>query len=176
MVELVDRLHQPEIALLDEVEELHASADISLGDGDDEPEVGFAEALFRLFVALGHPLGEVLFLFGGQKRHLSDIFEIHLDRVVGRAVQRVESELFVERRRLFDGHARLFDAVVDVFHLGDVEVEPAEFVVDLLVGQLTAVGAGDELGDLGVDLLFARSLFLLVLLLFLIFVHDLSCI
>src|SRR5206468_9625344 len=38
--ELIDRLHQADIAFLDEVEELQAAVGVFLGDGDNEAEVG----------------------------------------------------------------------------------------------------------------------------------------
>ena len=40
VVELVDRPHQAEVALLDEVEEQHAATAVALGDADDEAQVG----------------------------------------------------------------------------------------------------------------------------------------
>ena len=40
VVELVDRPHQAEVALLDEVEELHPAPRVALGDAHDEPQVG----------------------------------------------------------------------------------------------------------------------------------------
>ena len=46
VVELLDRPHQAEVALLDEVEELHAAADVALGDRHDQAKVGLDQ--FRL--------------------------------------------------------------------------------------------------------------------------------
>ena len=52
MVELVDRPHQAEVALLDQVEQLHAPADVALGDAHDEAQVGLDQlALGPLAVA-----------------------------------------------------------------------------------------------------------------------------
>ena len=39
VVELLDRADQPEVALLDQVEEQHAAADVPLRDRHDQPEV-----------------------------------------------------------------------------------------------------------------------------------------
>jgi len=39
--ELVDRLHQADVAFLDQVEELQAAVGVLLRDGDDEAQVGF---------------------------------------------------------------------------------------------------------------------------------------
>ena len=57
VLELVDGLHEADVALLDEVEELQAAVGVLLGDGDDEAEVGFDElalGLLGVHVALDH--------------------------------------------------------------------------------------------------------------------------
>ena len=57
VVKLLDRLDEAEVALLDEVEEEHAAADIALRDADDEAQVCFSQALLCLFIAGLHALG-----------------------------------------------------------------------------------------------------------------------
>ena len=42
VVELLDRLDEAEVPLLDEVQKLHPPPDIPFGDRDDQPQVGFA--------------------------------------------------------------------------------------------------------------------------------------
>ncbi len=44
--EFVHRLHQADVALLDQVEELQAAVGVLLGDGDNQPQVGFHHLLF----------------------------------------------------------------------------------------------------------------------------------
>ena len=69
-LELVDGLHQANVAFLDEVEELQAPVGVLLGDGDDEAQVGLghlALGLARLHLAHGHAL--VDFLQVGQRQH-----------------------------------------------------------------------------------------------------------
>ena len=46
VVELFHSLDQAQVALLDQIQELHAAAHIALGDGDDQTQVGLAQALF----------------------------------------------------------------------------------------------------------------------------------
>jgi hypothetical protein len=46
--ELVDRLHQADVAFLNEIEELQAAVGVFLGDGDDEAQVGLHHFLLRL--------------------------------------------------------------------------------------------------------------------------------
>ena len=53
--ELLDRLHQTDVAFLDEVEELQAAVGVLLGDRDDQAEVGDDQLL----------LGLIGFLFAG---------------------------------------------------------------------------------------------------------------
>src|SRR5262252_6532614 len=45
--EFVDRLHQADVPLLDEIEELQPAAPVLLGDRNDETEVGFDQFLLR---------------------------------------------------------------------------------------------------------------------------------
>src|SRR3990170_108570 len=48
VVELLDRPDEPDVALLDEVEEAHPAADVLLGDRHDEAQVGGGELLARV--------------------------------------------------------------------------------------------------------------------------------
>src|SRR5215470_17034802 len=61
VLELVDCLHQTDVAFLDQVEELQAAVDIFLGDGDDQAEIGldhFLLGLVGLALALLHGLDD----------------------------------------------------------------------------------------------------------------------
>jgi hypothetical protein len=51
VLELVDRLHQADVALLDEVEELQAAVGVLLGDRHHEAEVGLDQLLLGLLRA-----------------------------------------------------------------------------------------------------------------------------
>src|SRR5690606_12557338 len=48
VLELVDRLHQADVALLDQVQELQAAVGVFLGDRDDEAQVGLDHFLLGL--------------------------------------------------------------------------------------------------------------------------------
>ncbi|CAB4880500.1 unannotated protein [freshwater metagenome] len=48
-------MHQPEVALLDEVEQGEAGRLILLGDRHDEPEVGLHKGLLGIFALAGLP-------------------------------------------------------------------------------------------------------------------------
>ena len=76
MVELFHSLDQTQVALLDEIQELHAAADIALGDGNDQTQVGLAQTLLGLLTigAAGLNLQRQLgFFLGGQQRHAADL-------------------------------------------------------------------------------------------------------
>ncbi len=63
VLELVDRLHEADVPLLDQVEELEAAVRVLLGDGDDEPEVGLDHLLLGLgglLLALADDVDDVL--------------------------------------------------------------------------------------------------------------------
>ena len=47
MVELVDRPHQAEVALLNQVEERQSPIAVALGDRDDQPQVGLDQFVLR---------------------------------------------------------------------------------------------------------------------------------
>ena len=62
VLEFVDRLHQADIAFLDQVEELQAAIGVFLGDGDDEAQIGLHHLLLglaRLALALLHHLDDL---------------------------------------------------------------------------------------------------------------------
>ena len=110
VVELLDGADEAEVALLDEVEELHAAAGVALGERDDQAQVGAEQVALRALSVAGDPLqvepelgrllrrrhlGELLLgeqarldahrqldLFGRvEQRHLADLLEVVLDRV-----------------------------------------------------------------------------------------------
>jgi hypothetical protein len=62
IVELLHGLHQAEVALLDEVQEGHPMAQISLGYTNHQPGVGFDEMLASLFTPLDFPPQPLPFL------------------------------------------------------------------------------------------------------------------
>ena len=71
MVKLFDSLDQAQVAFLDQIQELHAAAHIALGDGDDQTQVGLAQALLGLLAIGAAGLNfqcQLGFLLGGQQR------------------------------------------------------------------------------------------------------------
>ena len=112
MVELVDRPHQAEVALLDQVEQLHPAPRIALGDAHHQPQVGLRELALGALAALHapdqHPLlgrvGDALvdllrrgvafldqlrqpaLVLGGEQVDLADLTQVQPHRVAGAAL------------------------------------------------------------------------------------------
>jgi hypothetical protein len=85
VVELLDCADQPQVALLDQIQERHAGLGVVPGDGHDEPQVGLDELPLRLLVALVLPPGELALLGRRQQAAVADLANVELQRVVGRA-------------------------------------------------------------------------------------------
>ncbi len=81
VVELLRRAHQPERALLDQVQERQPLVAIVLGDRDDQPQVGLHHLLLGIEIAALDPLGQIDLLLSGQQTHLADVLEEQLQRV-----------------------------------------------------------------------------------------------
>ena len=71
--ELPRGVEQPDIALLDQVEQGQAAPQVPPCDADDEPEVGLDQLALGLDVALLHPAGEGLLLLAGEELDLGDV-------------------------------------------------------------------------------------------------------
>src|SRR5699024_1134167 len=79
---LVDCLHEPDIAFLDQIQELQAPVGVLLGDGNDQPQVGFghfALGLASTGLAGGHALVDGLEVLEGQNDATLEINEVLLD-------------------------------------------------------------------------------------------------
>ena len=83
VVKLFNSLYKTEIALLNKVEEQHASADIALCYRHDQTKVCFRHAALCLLVPLAHFGGKLNLLIGGEQGHLAYLLEVHTNRIVG---------------------------------------------------------------------------------------------
>ena len=123
VVELLHRLHEAEIALLDEVEKEHPAADIPLGNGDDKAQVGLREALFRRLVPLLHPTGELDLLVPRKQGHPADVLQIHLDGIVEPDIREsLFKQLLVPLVLVEDLDARLGQRLIDLLDLVGAEI------------------------------------------------------
>src|SRR6266496_1090033 len=151
VVELLDRTDQPEVSLLDQIQQEHAAADVAPGDGDDQPQVGLDQLLLGQLalpldplqladaraggglvelggggLALLDRLGEDDLLLGGQQRDLADLLEVHPHRIVGRRLQR---QLLVAGRA---GLARELLGIELVHHFDDLDVLVLQVLEDVV--------------------------------------------
>ena len=92
VVELLDGADEPEVALLDQVEERHAGLRVVPGDRHHEPEVALDQAALGGLVAHVLPPGELALLGRGQEPAVADLADVELERVLGgrRRVEHVD--------------------------------------------------------------------------------------
>jgi hypothetical protein len=121
--ELVHGLHEADVALLNQVEELEAAVGVLFGDGNDEAQVGFdqlALGLLGVHVALDHFALRALELDDGDAGVAFDLFEVGLAVLLLAAVLLLELlalggvELLVERANLALERAHGVDGLVDL--------------------------------------------------------------
>lgn len=82
MVELFDRAHQPEVALLDEIEERQPSALILLGNRDHQAQVGLRHPPPSLIRPSLDLFGQLHLLVLGQKLRAADLAKVGAQRVI----------------------------------------------------------------------------------------------
>src|SRR5581483_3327052 len=81
VVELLGGPHEPDRALLDQVEKRQSLVAVALRDRDDETQVRLHHRLLRAVVAPLDPLRELDLLSGGQEIDLADGLEEELERI-----------------------------------------------------------------------------------------------
>src|SRR5271166_2701912 len=170
--ELVHRLHEPDVPLLDEIEELKAAVRVLLGDRDDEPEVRLDHFLLRLpglaLSLLDHldEFAELLDLKAGLLRERLDFGADFLDRVLvlrdellpaaGRQLRDAQEPLRIELRILVVLEEVLAADAMRFAHSHEPDVEVDEALVDvveLLDQRVDAVLVQGQRLDVGDDLL-----------------------
>ena len=72
-MELARGVEQPDIALLDQVEQGQAAPQVPPRDADDEPEIGLDELALGLGIAVLDAAGEILLLLAGEQLDLGDV-------------------------------------------------------------------------------------------------------
>ena len=161
-VELLDGAHEPERALLDEVEERQAAAAVALGDRDDEAQVGLDHLLLRGLVAELDALGEADLVGGREQRHAADVLQEELQGV-GRLLDGGGGpagalDLLGELGGAGAGlgllqqlDAGLLEVLVDLLDGIGVQAEPVEDLGDLLhAEEAHLLPADDQLSELSV--------------------------
>ena len=88
-IESFDRLHQADVALVDQIQQRQAEILVIVGDFDHQAQVGLDHLFARFFVALFDAGGQFDFLLRGQQFDLADFAQIKLDgriAVVGQSI------------------------------------------------------------------------------------------
>ena len=75
-------LNQAHISFLNQIEKEHATSHVSLCNTHYKTQIRFCQPLFRLCISHFHLLCQINFLFRIQKRHLTNLLQIHPDRVL----------------------------------------------------------------------------------------------
>ena len=141
VVEFLHGLQKAHVALLDQIQQLHAPAQVVLGHGDYQAEIGFHHAFFGLFVAFGDAFGQLQLLLGGEQGDLADLLQIHADRVGRRGLlhilfhgSEILGDLLFHVQQLGIGGQQILRGVDDLGHVGDVDLDARllQGVVDLL--------------------------------------------
>ena len=73
---LLRRVDQPDVPLVDQVEEEHVRVAEALRVGDDEAEIRLHELLERLAIVLLHQIAEFLLALGSETRNSGDLLKI----------------------------------------------------------------------------------------------------
>ena len=89
VVEFINRLYKTKVALLNQIKELHTSADITFGNTDYKTKVCFGKTLFSLLIPVGYTHCEHLLLLSGKKRNTPYFLKIHLDRIIHGKIMRI---------------------------------------------------------------------------------------
>ena len=177
VVELFNSLDQTQITLLNQIEELHTTTHVTLGDGDHQTQVGLGQTLLSRVVALDDAHSQCGLLLGSQQRHAADLLEVHLNGVVdgdllgggavvllylGFGILDAEIQILQIHVGKIVHHldAVLLQLLVQLVHLLGVKVEQLHGVHNLLSGQLALAATQlHQIGDEGGLILFDGMLF-----------------
>ena len=75
-------MNQPEVALLDQVEQRQSTIDVTTGDLDDQPQIALDHAVSCRLVAILNLTCKLLFLVGGEQRRDADFGKVQASGIV----------------------------------------------------------------------------------------------
>ena len=145
VVELLGRAHQPDRALLDQIEERQPLVAVALRDRDDEAQIRLDHLLLRGMVSALDPLRKLDLLRRGEQLDPPDVLEEQLQRVRRRLERaRLDGRPFVVRldRLGHDLDLLLLERLEQLVELTRLEVEIVEGERDLLRGHRPAFPCG----------------------------------
>src|SRR3989344_2059606 len=85
-VKLVYSPEEPKIAFLDQIQEsqVWTTSDIFLGNRNHQTQIGFGQQILGFNVTRFYSSSQILFFSPTDQRILTDLFEIHLNGIIGR--------------------------------------------------------------------------------------------
>ena len=72
VIKFFNRFDQTQVAFLNQIQEQHTTAHITLCNADNQTQVGLRQTLFGFLIAVFHSFCKLDFLFCRQKRNLTD--------------------------------------------------------------------------------------------------------
>ena len=135
VLELVHRLHQTDVALLDQIQKGQAAVGVAFGDGDHQTQVGLGHAGFGLFADLFTPLDLL--------QNLLKLFRIEVEAVFARLFglkELLDLQVGAHGGRFGNGGGDLLFG-----HVGDVLEDFAVVLFELVVKQRQAILQAFEL-------------------------------
>ena len=137
IIKLGYRLHQSQIALLNQIEKEKPFSDVTLRNADDKTQIRLHKLPLRLLISLGHSFGKLRLTFGIEQRNASDLFEIQLHGIVD-CKAFLGKDFFHVFRLIeifkigFDFIAEIPDQIVVVEALGDIDPKRIQCLVKLV--------------------------------------------
>ena len=150
MVELLGRAHEPQRALLNEVQERETLVAVALRDRDDEAKVGLDHLLLGVEVPALDPLGETDLFLGGEQPQLADVLQEQLKRIGGHVRPQVLRSLRLATATLVRVSLELPRRHPRVELLDELDLGALQEAVEVLDVGLVELQLADRLGDLRV--------------------------
>ena len=122
IIELFNRFNQAQVSFLNQIQELHSSAQVTLCNADNQTQVGFGQFFLCCLIAVFNANCQVDFILRRKQRYTTDLFQINLNRVV-------------------NGNALCAENVLDIFVI--------LFINDVQILYLQVVKVFDNLDALG---------------------------
>ena len=82
VIEFLYSLYETKVAFLNQIKKEHSATDITLGNRNNQTEIGFGQTLLRLYVTVLHALCQLDFLIGCKECNTTDFLQVHAYRVI----------------------------------------------------------------------------------------------
>ena len=81
IIKFLDSFDQAKVTFLNQIQEQHTTSHVSFGNADYQTEVGFCQTFLCFLIALFHTLCKLNFFVCRKKAYLTDLFQIHTNRI-----------------------------------------------------------------------------------------------